>query len=60
MIDFPTRRVEIAGIAPIADGLWMRQLARNLIADFDGFLRGKRYVIHDRDPLCTKHFREWL
>ena len=31
VIDLPTRKVEIAGIAPIPDGLWMEQVARNLI-----------------------------
>ncbi len=60
VIGLPTRRVEIAGIASIPDGLRMRQLARNLNDDFNGFLREKRYVIHDRDPLCTEHFRELL
>lgn len=60
VIDLHTRRVEIAGIAPIPDSLWMQPPARNLIDDFNGFLRAKRYVIHDRDPLCTKQFRELL
>lgn len=58
LIDLHPRRVEIAGIAPIPDGLWMQQLASNLIDDFNGYLRGTRYVIHDRDQLCAKHFRE--
>ncbi len=60
VIDLPTRRVEIAGIAPVPDGLWMEQVARNLIDDFSGFLRGKRFLIHDRDPLFTKGFLEIL
>lgn len=55
VIDLHKPRVEIAAIAPIPDGLWMQQLARNPNDDFNGFLRGKRYVIHDRDPLCTEH-----
>ncbi len=54
VIDLHKPRVEIAVIAPIPDGLWMQPPARNLIDDFNGFLRGKRYVIHDRDPLCTE------
>ena len=29
---------------PISDGLWMEQVARNLIDDFSGFLRWKRFV----------------
>ena len=31
VLDLPTRRVEIAGIAPVPNGLWMHQVARNLI-----------------------------
>ena len=38
----------------------MRQVARNLIDDFGGFLRGKRFLIHDRDPLYTRDFHELL
>jgi len=60
VIDLSTREVEIVGIAPIPDGLWMRQMARNLIDGFDGFLREKKFLIHDRDPLYTKEFRELL
>lgn len=60
VIDLPSRRVEIAGLAPIPDRRSMQQRARNLIDDFNGLLRGKWYVIHDWDPLCTEHFRELL
>ena len=60
VIDLSSRRVQIAGIAPLPDGLWMLQVARNLIDDFDGFLHGKRYLIHDRDPLFTEELRELL
>ena len=37
-------------------GLWMLQIARNLTDAIDGFLRSKRYLIHDRDPLYTREF----
>ena len=60
VIDLSTRRVEIAGIVLVPNGLWMRQVARHLIDDFSGFLRGKRFLIHDRDPLYTRDFRELL
>ena len=60
VIDFSTRRVEIAGIVPVPNGLWMRQVARNLLDDFSGFLRRKRFLIHDRDPLYTRGFHEIL
>ena len=52
-LDLSTRKVEIAGIAPVADGLWMRQIGRNLTDAAEGILTGKRYLIHDRDPLFT-------
>lgn len=55
-IDLSSRRVEIAGIAPVADSLWMSQIGRNLTDAVDGVLAGKRYLIHDRDPLFTAEF----
>ena len=48
-IELSTRKVEIAGIASIANGLWMSQVGRNLTDAVDGVLKGKRYLIHDRD-----------
>jgi putative transposase len=48
-IELSTRKVEIAGITSIASGLWMTQVARNVTDPIDGFLKGKRYLIHDRD-----------
>ena len=38
----------------------MNQAARNLTDPVEGFLRGKKYLIHDRDPLFTKEFLEVL
>ena len=55
-IELSTRRVEIAGISAAANGLWMNQIARNLTDAADGLLMGKRYLIHDRDPLFTDEF----
>jgi len=55
-IDLATRRVQIASISPHANGLWMNQIARNLTDAEDGLLKGKRYLIHDRDPLFTAEF----
>ena len=60
VIDYATRKVEIAGIIPQADGQWMKQIAKHLSDPFDGFLKGKRYLIHDRDPLFTQAFSEIL
>jgi putative transposase len=60
LIDLSGRRVEIAGLARQANGLWMSQVARNLSDATEGFLVGKRYMIHDRDPLFTAEFLETL
>ena len=60
LIDLSSRRVEIAGIASQANGLWMSQVARNLCDADEGFLIRKRYLIHDRDPLFTAEFQEIL
>jgi len=59
-IELSTRKVEIAGIASVADGLWMDQIGRNLTDAGDGILKGKRYLIHDRDPLFTSEFLQAL
>ena len=55
-IELSTRKVEIAGMARAANGLWMSQIARNLTDVDAGILTGKRYLIHDRDPLFTAEF----
>src|SRR5215510_8124068 len=55
-MDLSTPRVQIGGIARSANGLWMSQIARNLTDAVDGFFAGKRYLIHDRDPLYTREF----
>src|SRR5215471_8357967 len=59
-MELSTRRVQIAGVARKANGLWMAQIARNLTDKVDGFFRGKRYLIHDRDPLYTQEFLTML
>ena len=60
LIDLSSRRVEIAGPARQADGLWMSQVARNLADAAEGFLRRKRYMTHDRDPLFSAEFLDIL
>jgi hypothetical protein len=55
-MDLKTRRIEVGGIASSANGLWMNQIARNLTDAMNGFFAGKRYLVHDRDPLYTKDF----
>jgi putative transposase len=59
-MELSTRRVEVAGIASVANELWMAQMARNCTDGVDGFFKGKRYLIHDRDPLYTRDFLNLL
>ena len=59
-IELSTRKVQIAGIASTANGLWMSQIGRNLTDAVDGILKDKRYLIHDRDPLFTAEFLDLL
>jgi len=60
VIDIGSRMVEVVGVARNPGGEWMKQMARNLLDADDGFLRGKRHLILDRDPLYTKEFRQML
>jgi putative transposase len=59
-MELSTRRIEVAGIASAANGLWMSQIARNISDTVDGLVRGKCYLIHDRDPLFTAEFLAML
>src|SRR6266850_738873 len=56
VMELSTRRVQIAGITPHPTAAFMQQCARQLSDPFDGFLRGKRYLIHDRDTKYTQAF----
>jgi transposase InsO family protein len=60
VIDLESRRVQIAGLIRHPHDAWIQQVARNLTDSVDGFLCGKRYLIHDRDPLFTDAFRAVL
>ena len=60
VIDISTRRVEIAGIQADPCETQMLQWARNLTDAEEGFLKGNRVLIHDRDPLFTKRFQQTL
>jgi putative transposase len=57
VIDSKSRTVEIVGLGRDPCGLWMEQMARNLVDAVDGFLVGKRYLLMDRDPLYAGPFR---
>src|SRR5438093_2121182 len=56
VMELATRRVHIAGITPHPTAAFMQQCARQLTDPFDGFLLGKRYLIHDRDTKYTQAF----
>ncbi len=61
VMELCTRKVFFAPVKPQPDGGYMTQVARILTDYDDGFLKGKRYLIHDRDPLYrTKEFRQLL
>jgi hypothetical protein len=56
VVHLRTRAVEMVGIAVDPGETWMKQVARNLMDPVNGFLRGAKYLIHDRDPLFSKAF----
>ena len=55
-MDIGSREVRLGGIAHSPDGNWTAQIARNMCDMWDGFLLGKKYLIHDRDALFTRRF----
>jgi putative transposase len=59
-MDIANRAVKIAGITPHPDSRWMTQIARSLTDLNDGFLRGKHYLILDRDTKYSDAFRSVL
>jgi transposase InsO family protein len=60
VMELATRRVEIAGLTPHPTDVFMVQCARQLTDPFGGFLRNKRYVLHDRDTKFTQAFDRLL
>ena len=60
LIHLASRRGQIAGISAEPDGPWGTQLMRNATAAEDGFLRHRRFLIHDRDPLFRPAVRDPL
>lgn len=55
-MDIGTREVRLGGVAHSPDSNWTTQIARNMCDMWDGFLLGKKYLIHDRDSLFNKRF----
>jgi transposase InsO family protein len=56
VMELATRRVQIAGITPHPTAAFMQQCAQQLTDPFEGFLLGKRYLLHDRDTKFTQAF----
>ena len=57
VMELVTRRVQFAGCTPNPDEEWMLQVARNITDAEEGFLRGKKYLLMDRDAKFSEAFR---
>jgi len=55
-----TRRAHSAGLTANPDEEWMLQVARNVTDAEEGFLRGKKYLLMDRDGKFSEAFRATL
>ena len=60
LIKLATREVQIAALVAEPNETWMRQITRNLMDPWAGFLRGTRLLIHDRASLFGEQFRQVL
>jgi transposase InsO family protein len=60
LIELATRRIEIAGITPGPNEVWMMQIGRNLTDPIDGFLAETEFLILDRDSKYSTAFRDLL
>ena len=57
MISLANRVVEVLGVTAKPGEVWMLQAGRGLVDCESGALRGKRYLIIDRDTKYTEQFR---
>jgi putative transposase len=57
VMELATRRVHFSGFTTNPDEGWMLQVARNLTDAEAGFLRGKKYLLMDRDAKFSEAFR---
>jgi transposase InsO family protein len=60
VMEVATRRICFAGCTPNPEEAWMKQVARNLTDAEDGFMKGKWYVLMDRDSKFSVAFRQVL
>ncbi len=56
-MEIATRHVHFAGLTAHPDDNWLFQVARNVTDAEEGFLRGKRYLLMDRDSKFSEAFR---
>jgi putative transposase len=56
-IHLESRRICLAGMTRHPDQEWMEQTARNVTMEENGFLAGRRYLLHDRDSKYCPSFR---
>jgi transposase InsO family protein len=59
-MELATRRVHFAGLTANPDEAWMLQVARNVTDSEEGFLRGKKHLLMDRDGKFSEAFRATL
>jgi putative transposase len=60
VISLADRVVDIVGITTRPGEAWMLQVGRNLVDSEDGAMRGKAYLILDRDTKYTDQFRQLI
>lgn len=60
VISLADRVVDLVGITTRPDEAWMLQARRNLIDSESGVMRGKGYLILDRDTKYTDQFRRLI
>jgi putative transposase len=60
VMEIATRRICFAGFTSNPDEEWMMQAIRNIIDSEDGFLKGKRCLLMDRDAKYSEAFRSML
>jgi hypothetical protein len=56
VMELSTRRVQFAGCTSNPDEEWILQVGRNLTDSEDGFLKGKSYLLMDRDTKFSEAF----
>ena len=59
-IHLNSRRITLGGMTPYPGQEWMEQQARNATMQGWGFLRGCRYLLHDRGTKFCRSFRELI